>query len=138
MSMEHSSRNCESFLTIFCLCMLKKIRRIQSKKFPIYFNLSEMVPRPQFSPSERSFIYKLYTVHSTGRRNTRFLNIRRDFTVKFPQSTVPSKQAVRDIVKKFDTSSTVHNLNSKKSPGNTYSGRPKLGFFFAQTKNCKK
>ena len=84
-----------------------------------------MVPRPQFSPSERSFIYKLYTVHSTGRRNTRFLNIRRDFTVKFPQSRVPSKQAVRDIVKKFDTSSTVHNLNSKKSPGNTYSGRPR-------------
>ena len=84
-----------------------------------------MVPRPQFSPSERSFIYKLYTVHSTGRRNTRFLNIRRDFTVKFPQSRVPSKQAVQDIVKKFDTSSTVHNLNSKKSPGNTYSGRPR-------------
>ena len=95
-----------------------------------------MVPRPQFSPSERSFIYKLYTVHSTGRRNTRFLNIRRDFTVKLPQSRVPSKQAVRDIVKKFDTTSTVLNQNSKKSPGNTYSGPQKLGSFYSKFGGC--
>ena len=80
-----------------------------------------MVPRPQFSPSERSFNYKLYTVHSTGRRNTRFPNIQREYTVKFPQSTVPSKQAVRDTVKKFDTTSIILNLNSKKSLWNTYS-----------------
>ena len=76
--------------------------------------------------------YKLYTVHSTGRRNTRFLNIRRDFTVKFAQSRVPSKQAVREIVKKFDTTSTILNLNSKKSPGKTYSGQPKLGIFYSK------
>ena len=36
MSMEHSYRSGESFLTIFCLCMQKKIRRIQSKKTQLF------------------------------------------------------------------------------------------------------
>ena len=42
---------------------------------------------------------------------------------EFPTYRLPSKEAVRHLIEKQNTKFTMHNCNSKNSPGRTCSGR---------------
>ena len=72
--------------------------------------------RPQYTPDQRNFLFIEYS-KKKGTRN--FLhNLIQDFMIKFPNARRPSEQTIRKIFKKQSAHGTVHNLNSKHSPGN--------------------
>ena len=48
-----------------------------------------------------------------------------DFTTKFPGVRAPGKNAIKEMWEKQIRLGTILNCNSKSSPGNTYSGRPR-------------
>ena len=48
-----------------------------------------------------------------------------DFLVKFPGARRPGKNKINDIWRKQMLHGTVNNLNSKSSPGATFSGKPR-------------
>ena len=81
------------------------------------------MPGQQYSKDQRNFVMLEY-VKVKGTRD--FHNKIRDaFQVKFPNAPVPTKMTIRNIYKKQKLFGTVHNLNSKTSPGDTHSGRRK-------------
>ena len=52
-----------------------------------------------------------------------YFKILDEFSSKFPNARVPSKNQIRDIYLKTSEFGTVHNLNSANSPGDGHSGR---------------
>ena len=48
-----------------------------------------------------------------------------EFTDRFPDAQVPNKRTILRQNQKQNTYFTMHNLNSKDSPGQTFSGRPR-------------
>ena len=52
-------------------------------------------------------------------------NIIEEFQMKFPGVNVPHRNTIRRVHEKQMTHYTTHNLNSKTSPGDSYSGRPR-------------
>ena len=83
---------------------------------------------PQYTPEQRNFIFCSYLKHS-GTRGS-YTKVCNDFALKYPVATPvnpkvsrPSQSCVIRIHKKQMKHNTVHNLNSKASPGPTYSGR---------------
>ena len=104
-----------------------------------------MVPRPQYTVEQRNFIALEYHKRKDedgprglrGRRRGSMLGggpggsesfkerIIQDFQIKFPGVRIPSKNQLRNIWGKQYNIGTVHNLNSKSSPGDTHSGRPR-------------
>ena len=82
-----------------------------------------MPPRPQFTRDERNFLAFEYHKHK-GTRCFRD-KVLDAFVAKFPGARRPSINQMRDVWKKQFKNGTVNNCNSKSSPGETHSGRPK-------------
>ena len=82
------------------------------------------VHRPQYTPQQRQFIYSNY--HKFKGTRGCYTKICSAFTDKFPGVRVPSKNLASYIYTKQEAHFTVHNLNSKKSPGVSFSGRRRL------------
>ena len=82
-----------------------------------------MPPRDQFTREQRNYLALEYHKHKgTKCFKERILDA---FVVKFPGVRRPGTHAMRQIWKKQVKNGTVNNCNSKASPGDTYSGRPK-------------
>ena len=81
------------------------------------------VPRPQFNMQERNFL--AFEYHK--RKGTRGFKdqIIADFQIQFPGARVPGKNHIVKIWRKQMENGTVNNCNSKTSPGDSYSGRPR-------------
>ena len=77
--------------------------------------------REQFTPEQRTKLLLEYNKLS-GTRNF-WPVIFQNYMQEFPASRLPSKRAVRNLFKKQNTKFTMHNCNSKTSPGGTWSGR---------------
>ena len=77
----------------------------------------------QFTAEERSFIALEY--HKVKGQYNCINKVKESFVMKFPNSIIPVKNTIKRIWKKQNTWFTVHNLNSKTSPGVSYSGRLK-------------
>ena len=75
----------------------------------------------QFTDEMRNFII-MKKASLTGQYGSYGL-LRAAFQAKFPGVNPPTKKTVLRICKKQNTHYTVKNLNSKASPGRTYSGR---------------
>ena len=56
-----------------------------------------------------------------------------DFMVKFPGARVPSTNCIRKIWTKQLEKGTVNNCNSKSSPGDSFSGKPRTARTRANT-----
>ena len=79
--------------------------------------------RRQYTPVERNALCMAYQKYK-GRYKCYQL-VTSEFSERFPQARVPKVSTVIRIWSKQQEHCTVHNLNSKQSPGDTYSGRPK-------------
>ena len=77
----------------------------------------------QFTADKRSFIALEY--HKVKGQYNCISKVKESFVMNFPNSIIPAKNTIKRIWKKQNTCFTVHNLNSKTSPGVSYSGRPK-------------
>ena len=85
-------------------------------------SVSKMV-RPQYTTEQRNFLMLQYNKRC-GTKN--FLpGIIADFMTNWPNSRRPDKKLLKRIYDKQIANGTVHNLNSKTSPGPTHSGRPR-------------
>ena len=84
-----------------------------------------MPPRPQFTREQRNFILLEYAKRRGGRNF--FQGIMADFQLKFPGVRIPDKKTVRNLYNKQVKNGTVNNCNSKSSPGDSHSGRPRSG-----------
>ena len=77
----------------------------------------------QYTPKERNVLCMAYQKYKgKGKCYQKVVN---EFSGSFPQARVPNVSTVIRIWSKQQEHSTVHNLNSMQSPGDTYSGRPK-------------
>ena len=81
------------------------------------------VARPQYTMHERNFLALEY--HKRKGSNNFKNQLIADFMVKFPGARVPGKNCIRKIWSKQLEKGTVNNCNSKSSPGDSYSGRPR-------------
>lgn len=82
-----------------------------------------MVARQQFTIEQRNFLALEY--HKRKGSNNFKQQLVFDFQAKFPNARTPGKNQIRLIWKKQLENGTVHNLNSKSSPGHGHSGRPR-------------
>ena len=82
-----------------------------------------MPPQAQFSLAQRNFL--AFEYHKRKGTNNFKAGIERDFLAKFPGARVPGKDQMRRIWVKQKGKGTVNNCNSKSSPGDTHSGRPR-------------
>ena len=84
-------------------------------------SISDMAP--QFSLDQRNFL--AFEYHK--RKGTMEFKdgIARDFLARFPGARQPGKDQMRRIWLKQMQKGTVNNCNSKTSPGDTHSGRPR-------------
>ena len=80
----------------------------------------EMVGQ-QFPDVQRNWIFSKHV--SLNNCYGWYGQLRAAFQVQFPGVNPPAKNTVKNIVAKQNTHFTVKNLNSKNSPGPTYSGR---------------
>ena len=80
--------------------------------------------RSQFTAEQRAFCVMKYQKYSPSGYNVSS-RVLRDFENHFPGVRVPSKSALLKMVAKFDKLFTVHNCNSKSSPGESHSGHRK-------------
>ena len=78
---------------------------------------------PQFSLQQRNFL--AFEYHKRMGTNNFKADIEREFLQKFPGIRLPVVNQMRRIWKKQIENGTVNNCNSKASPGDTYSGRPR-------------
>ena len=85
--------------------------------------------------AERNFLCMEYY----KRKGTRDFKaqILADFQTMFPGTRIPSKNMLVNIWKKQMTKGTVNNCNSKTSPGDCHSGRPRTVRTEANTANVK-
>lgn len=79
--------------------------------------------RKQYTAEERNFICMVYQKYK-GKQNC-YKQVIHEFSEKFPQIKTPSNSSVIRIWEKQQKFFTVHNLNSKDSPGDSFSGRPR-------------
>ena len=86
-------------------------------------NLAAPIMAPQFSIQERNFLMMEYLKHK-GSRDYKQGIIER-FIEKFPNSRAPCEKTLVRVFRKQLEFGTVHNLNSKASAGDTFSGRRK-------------
>ena len=86
-------------------------------------NLAAPIMAPQFSIQERNFLMMEYLKHK-GSRDYKQGIIER-FLEKLPNSRAPSEKTLVRVLRKQLEFGTVHNLNSKASAGDTFSGRRK-------------
>ena len=78
---------------------------------------------PQYTPEQRNFLVMAYERYK-GTRD--FMpQINQEFEEEFPGVEVPHRTNIVRMYKKQMAFYTSHNLNSKLSPGVTFSGRPK-------------
>ena len=78
----------------------------------------------QYTPEQRNFLVMAYE-KAKGTKYF-FQAIITQFLQKYPDSPqVPTFRAIRDMARKQNTFFTLHNLNSKLSPGPTHSGAPR-------------
>ena len=78
---------------------------------------------PQYTPEQRNFLVMAYERYK-GTRD--FMpQINQEFEEEFPGVQVPHRTNIVRMYKKQMAFYTSHNLNSKLSPGVTFSGRPK-------------
>ena len=81
------------------------------------------MPGQQYTAEQRNFLSMRYQELS-GTRD--FIPIIvAEFTDRFPEAQVPNRKTILRQNQKQNTHFTVHNLNSKDSPGQTFSGRPR-------------
>ena len=80
-------------------------------------------PAKQFTPEQRNLLCLAYERHKGKARGT--MNVQEEFRLKYPESKVPLQSTIYRIWQKQNRVFTVHNLNSKSSPGETFSGRPR-------------
>ena len=82
-----------------------------------------MALRPQFTMQQRNFLaFEYHRLKGTRDFKNRILA---EFLVKFPGTRQPGTHQMRRIWRKQMSKGTVNNCNSKSSPGDTYSGRPR-------------
>ena len=79
--------------------------------------------RAQFSKDERNFLALEY--HKRKDQYGFKAALIRDIQVRFPTARVPGKNTLQQIWEKQMNHGTVLNCNSKTSPGQTCSGRPR-------------
>ena len=86
---------------------------------------------PQFSTEQCIFM----TLEYSKKKGTKGFKDRiiQDFQAKFPGIRSPSTNQIRNIWHKFKNTGTINNLNSKTSPGPSYSGRRKTTRTLANT-----
>ena len=77
----------------------------------------------QYSPEQRTWLAMEYTRHQGTRGFVE--GIIQRFQQRFPGAPVPNQSTLYRQYRKINQFSTLHNLNSKASPGPTYSGRPR-------------
>lgn len=77
--------------------------------------------RPQFTPEQRNLLVMEYN-KVKGKRNI-WPTILQIYITAFPDSRPPSISSVRKMLQKQNTVFTLHNCNSKSSPGPSNSGR---------------
>ena len=82
-----------------------------------------MPPRQQFTRDQRNFLALEY--HKNKGKKCFKEQVLDAFVAKFPGVRRPSKNQMRNVWQKQIKNGTVNNCNSKSSPGETYSGRPK-------------
>lgn len=78
--------------------------------------------RAQFSPEQRTKLMLDYSNLSVLKKNF-WPELNQRYMEAFPMSRLPAKNTVRNLMKKQLSKFTMHNCNSKDSPGNTHSGR---------------
>lgn len=81
-----------------------------------------MAARPQYTPEQRNFLAMAFERHKTTKYRKIQL-VQQEFTQKFPEARLPGKTTIHYIWKKQNKFFTYHNLNSKQSAGDTFSGR---------------
>ena len=79
------------------------------------------MPGQQFTPEQRSFMALEY--HKLRGQYNCINRIKESFNQKFQGVQLPTKNTIKGVWKKQMTSFSVHNLNSKASPGLSHSGR---------------
>ena len=85
------------------------------------FQITESMVGQQYSPDQRNVLaLEYHKVKGTYKCFSKVMDI---FATKFPGVRLPTKETVKNIWRKQKTHFTVHNLNSRHSPGNSYSGR---------------
>ena len=77
-----------------------------------------MAARPQYTPEQRNFLAMAFERHKT----TKYRKIQL-VQQKFPEARLPGKSTIHYIWKKQNKFFACHNLNSKQSAGDTFSGR---------------
>ena len=82
-----------------------------------------MPPRAQYTKDQRNFLVMEYHKRK-GTRNFKE-ELVNDFLVKFPGARSPSKNMIKKMWEKQMKLGTVLNCNSKTSPGESCSGRPR-------------
>ena len=89
----------------------------------VIFRLIFIMVGQQFTPEQRNLIALEY--HKLRGSYKCYSKVMAIFNNKFPGVKKPTIKTVKNIWKKQNEHFSVHNLNSKLSPGNTYSGRPR-------------
>ena len=79
--------------------------------------------RPQFTMEQRNFL--CFEYHKRKGTQNFHPQLLADFQRKFPGARIPGKNIIIKIWKKQMTKGTVNNCNSKTSPGDSHSGRPR-------------
>ena len=114
-----------SYTTAVLKATHQKLECKISKIFLSFLAFQIMVEqRMQFTPEERNFLVLTYAKYK-GKANS-IKNVLLEFKEKFPNSDkAPHKSTILRMWVKQNKAFTVHNLNSKNSPGESHSGRPR-------------
>ena len=76
---------------------------------------------PQLNTDQRTYLMLQY--HKRKGKRDFWAGLFADYHTHFPESRIPSQEAVRDLLKKQQKYGTVNNCNSASSPSETHSGR---------------
>ena len=80
-------------------------------------------PRPQYTSYQRNFLAFEYHKYR-GTRNFK-AGMLAEFQARFPGARMPGPNTILKIWSKQMEKGTINNCNSKSSPGDSYSGRPR-------------
>ena len=75
----------------------------------------------QFTPEQRNCLVMAYERYKGGKNF--MIKIVEEFQLRFPGVDAPHRNTIRRVHQKQMSFFTTHNLNSKQSPGDTFSGR---------------